>query len=87
MKKSVNKFAVALWVLAAIVLLSEAASYRALSDSMKEMASFGGRLYVIEGVIWNALRMGLLSSAQLAGLGVIIELVDQIRWNALHRKN
>ena len=28
---------------------------------------------------------GLVSSAQLAGFGVIIELIDQIRWNALQR--
>jgi hypothetical protein len=86
MKKPVNKIAVALWVLAVIVLLGEAASLEELREGMRELAQKGDAIYAVAGSFWNVLRIGLLSAVQLATFGVIIELIDQIRWNALHRE-
>jgi hypothetical protein len=80
----INKFATALWVLAVLVLLSGVGEYFLTFGMMKEFSAHVS-IYVIEGAVWKLLMSGLVSSAQLAGFGVIIELIDQIRWNALQR--
>ncbi len=84
MKKSLNKFAVALWVLAALMLLGTAAQYHSTFEFTRRFAAQDG-VYAVEGAYWKLLIGGLLSAAQLASFGVIIELIDQIRWDAQQR--
>ena len=84
MKRPVNKSAVELWILAAIVLLGEAASLEALREGMSEMGQRGGQNFLVTGSFWKVFLGGVLSAAHLAAFGVIIELVAQIR-NARHR--
>lgn len=84
MKKPINKFAVALWVLAVLVLLAEAGQYGSIIEAMKKFAGQEST-QLVEGSLWRFLVSGVLSAAQLAAFGIVIELVDQIRWNALQR--
>lgn len=85
MKKPVNKFALFLWVLAVLVLAAQAAQYFTMMTSAREMAMHGDHIDLVGGAIEKLVLTGLLAAAQLASFGVLIELVDQIRWNALRR--
>jgi hypothetical protein len=85
MKKPVNKFAVALWVIALIVLIGGVGSLVSMREALHYTAAQGGTIYEVAGSMWRILIGSLLPSVQLAAFGVIIELIDQIRWNALHK--
>jgi hypothetical protein len=50
--------------------------------SQSQGASMGS--FVTFSNAWCETRAALLGAGQLAGIGFIIELVDQIRWNFLH---
>lgn len=84
MKKPVNKFAVALWIAAVLVFVAVSTQFLAMYQSASEMAGRGETIYIVAHV-WSTLISGIGAPVQLAALGVIIELVDQIRWNALQR--
>jgi hypothetical protein len=86
LKKPINKFAVVLWVLAAVLFASDVTQIFALFSTlstMKDMASpiQGQTFYVFQ----RSIGASIAAPAQLAGLGIIVELIDQIRWNALQR--
>jgi hypothetical protein len=88
MKKPINKFAVALWVLAAVLFASDITQIVALFSTLSIMKDVAGP---IQGqtfyVVQRAIGASIAAPAQLAGLGVIVELIDQIRWNALQRSS
>jgi hypothetical protein len=72
MKKPLHKVAVGLWVVgAAVIVLWGLALFETLRMYAFQTTSFGG------------LVMGAVAAAVLIALGTIIEIVDQIRWNAL----
>jgi hypothetical protein len=86
-KKPVNKFAVTLWVLAVVVLIGELGQTISLLQSMSDAgpaAQIAGN--IMGRGMWFALLGSLSTPAQLAGLGVIIEILDQIRWNTDSRR-
>jgi hypothetical protein len=85
MKKPLNKFALALWVLAVLVILGEFASFASMREGLHDLPKQGGENFFVAGAFWTMFRAGVLSGVQMATYGVLIELVDQIRWNALHR--
>ena len=86
MKKPFNKFAILLWVLAVLV----------------PTVIIAGRLYLILGNIPPAdqainrifasitvaavISQILTAFGQLAALAVLIELIDQLRWNAIQNR-
>jgi hypothetical protein len=85
MKKPLNRVAVALWILAAIVPVAEGAQYAAMIADAKSLAVRGDTIgFFTEGIVRTAFA-AILPAAQLAAMGVLIDLVDQIRWNALCR--
>jgi hypothetical protein len=84
MKKPVNRFAVGFWVLAVLVFLADAGQYISMIETMKKFAG-QDNTYLVQGGLWRFLLSGILSTGQFAAFGVIIELIDQIRWNALQR--
>ena len=86
MKKPVNKFAVALWVLAVLVLGSFIYSYFSVMRTLEQFGQPGVRLYSLGGDLLSFVHSGLLPAMMLAAFGYLIELVDQIRWNALQRQ-
>jgi predicted cation transporter len=72
MRKPVHKVAILMWVVGAGVLLLWGWSlFDFLASYPAQTVNIGG--YVI----------GIFAAALLIGVGTIIELVDQIRWNAL----
>lgn len=76
MAKPTSQWAVVLWIAAAIVAAAHAfywADYGRTHDA--------GPLFEVVG---GFVRATVFPVALLAGLGALIELVDQIRWNALH---
>lgn len=86
MQKPINKFAVALWVAAALVLIGSVIQFFWFVATMRNLANHGDTIHLLEGSISKLLLLGaILPAAQLSSFGVLIELVDQIRWNALRR--
>jgi hypothetical protein len=85
MKKPINKFAVALWVLAVIVLIGGAGSLESMREALRYSVEQGGTIFQVAGSSWTIIVGSLLPAAQLAAFGIIIELVDQIPWNALNK--
>jgi hypothetical protein len=86
MKKPINKFAVTLWVLAVLVLGSFIYSYFSVMRTLEQFAQPGARLYSLGGDLLSFIHSGLLPAMVLVAFGYLIELVDQIRWNALQQQ-
>jgi hypothetical protein len=88
MKKPIRKFAILLWIAAALFLLGDTALALYIKQFSADMAHTYGRAMVDELTLvnlWNSFRGAIVGAGELAGLGVLIELVDQIRWNALDK--
>jgi len=55
-------------------------------ENFKELAKeTGGSAYLVTGTIWNIVSRAIVTAANLIAIGTIIELIDQIRWNNLHK--
>ncbi|HWU26678.1 MAG TPA: hypothetical protein VN154_09780 [Rhizomicrobium sp.] len=81
MKKPINKFAVVLWVVALFALLSGVVQYATLLETARWLHEGGDRVYAFEGSALRLISISVSAAAQLAGVGVMIELFDQIRWS------
>jgi hypothetical protein len=84
--KPINKFALILWAVAALFLIADIPMIIAIRkfaewQSLNSTAAVGD--YAVFARAWNETRDALLGAGQLAGFGILIELVDQIRWNFL----
>lgn len=88
MKKSVHWVAAAFWMIGATFLISDVPIALSIRDFASH-ATFDGGAKVARAVtlmnVWSETRSAFLYGGQLIGIGVLIELVDQIRWNGLHR--
>jgi len=83
-KKPINKFAVVLWVLAVVIFGVEVEQVFSIISTMREaQGAMGGN--AVDYAILRSLGAFVATPLQVAALGVIIEFVDQIRWNALHK--
>ena len=72
MRKPLNRVAIAMWVLAVAVLLVWAFSlFRFLRSYPIQTLNIGATVY------------GAFEGAVLIALGTLIEIADQVRWNAL----
>lgn len=80
MKKPINKWTIAFWIAAGVYVLGAA---EPAFGVFREQGFELGLLFVL---LYEAFRQSIFAAGMLAGLGVLIELVDQIRWDALHRK-
>ena len=81
MKKPINKFAVAMWVTAGIVACLNAIEVWAIAESMRDVARQAAETYVVVQGVLRAASAIVAPTILLIGLGALIELVDQIRWN------
>lgn len=78
MKKPINKVALALWIIAALLVAGNAWS---MFDMFRTAAGIpGGHTYLVDGAISRFVLGGVVGAAMLTGIGVLIKLVDQIRW-------
>jgi hypothetical protein len=86
MSKPVNKFSLALWAGAIIFPLIELwiIYYGALHPEPLSGIQAPSPLGAL-ALTWRYIPRDAVLGLQLAALGVIIELVDQIRWNAMRR--
>jgi hypothetical protein len=88
MKRSVSWIAVAFWIVGAVFLIGDVPIALSIRDFASH-ATFDGGAHVAHAVtlmnVWSETRSAFLYGGQLIGIGVLIELVDQIRWNGLHR--
>jgi len=85
MKKLTNKVALALWALAGLVVIGEACSFAVIHEGIQMSEATGGRIYLVVGSVWNMVRSAVLSAALLVAFGMIVELLDRIRWNTDRR--
>ncbi|HEX3808401.1 MAG TPA: hypothetical protein VHW02_01780 [Rhizomicrobium sp.] len=86
MGKPINKFALFLWAIALLFIIADVPATVALKDLIMRPSYPGGiaQASAISWLnVWSQVRSAGISSLQLAAFGVIIELLDQIRWNAL----
>jgi hypothetical protein len=87
MKKPINKLAVALWIVAIVYAAGEVWSLcSALRFAGNLQGTYGGHSYIVTGTVWKIAQSIVLVCSQLIALGILIEMVDQIRWNSINRK-
>jgi len=84
MKKPINKIAVAIWIVAGVLFLGDTYSFLRLREVMAHYTQPDASL--LPSQLWSIVHSGLFTLAFLVGVGIIIELVDQIRWHAQNRK-
>jgi hypothetical protein len=90
MKKPLNRFALLFFVAAAIAFTGQVAFVflfdHAVTYEITPPPTNGFVLVVNRAAeLWRMVQQGFMSSAYLLACAVLIELVDQIRWNALPR--
>jgi hypothetical protein len=78
MKKPLNKFALLLWVLALVLAMGEAWTFYGAWQMASALPSTD-RIYVFSGGLWRNAGAVLMQSAVLGSLGLLIEMVDQVR--------
>lgn len=81
MEKPKSRWAIAMWTAAAVYGIGIMAQ---ILSANAALLSQQGPLAIL---MWVILQPGALSCGMLAGLGALIELVDQIRWDAVNNRN
>lgn len=87
-RKPINRFALALWIAAVVFVIADVPMAIAIRQMAMEIQYAEGPQmirYVTLANVWAETRSALLGGGQLAALGMLIELLDQIRWNGLLR--
>jgi hypothetical protein len=78
----------ALWILAAVFIVADVPMAIAIRQMAMEVQYAEGQQmvrYVTLANVWAETRSALLGGGQLAALGMLIELLDQIRWSGVIR--
>ena len=83
MRKPVNRFAVALWIVAALVAVL---NFTDVLDTLKNLSNDAQEPSAVVVSLASVLSGMLVPVAQLVAFGAIIEILDQIRWDARNRK-
>ena len=85
MRKPMNRWSILFYVVAAFVFLDEAASrifFEYAGTQISPPPPKGTMLLVQETfVTWGAITSGFVGAAVFLACGILIELVDKIRWN------
>jgi hypothetical protein len=85
MKKPMNRWAILFYVIAACVFLDEAVSrifFEFTSTQISPPPPTGTLLLVQDTfVTWGAITSGFVGAGVFLACGILIELVDKIRWN------
>jgi hypothetical protein len=80
MKKPINKIALALWIIAALFVLGEIWTAVDMYRSVTKIYENGDNVYMVGGALARTVQSTIGFAAMLIAFGVLIELVDQIRW-------
>jgi len=81
MTKPTNKWAIAMWVAAGLYALGLLAQLLGANSGLVSQPGYAFSF------VWETFQRGALYCGMLAGLGALIELVDQIRWDAANSRN
>jgi hypothetical protein len=82
-----NLIALVFWCLAVVFVVADVPVTLAIRSAVRAVLQgtpdprMASAAFLINA--WSETRSALLAGGESAGLGVLIELVDQIRWNAL----
>jgi hypothetical protein len=79
-KKPINKVALALWIIAVVFVLGEVWTTIDMYRSIAEIHGQGDNVYMVGGGLERIVQSVIGTAAMLTAMGVLIELVDQIRW-------
>ena len=91
MKKPINKFAVFIWIIAALNVIGQAIvepslnSWIAAANPAYQHQDQATQLVFFLTHLAN-IRIGLVTATVLIGLGAIVELLDRIRWEIASKK-
>lgn len=86
MKKPINKFAVVLWIVATAYALAGSWSFYTIMQLSGDIQhAYGGHAYFVVGTAQRYLEPLVVVFCELVALGLLIEMVDQIRWNLARR--
>jgi hypothetical protein len=80
MKKPLNKVALALWIIAVLFVLGEIWTTVDMYRSVTKIYGNGDNVYMVGGSLGRIVQSTIGTAAMLSAWGVLIELVDQIRW-------
>jgi hypothetical protein len=84
-KKPINGFACALWAMATVYLIGVVPVTLRLGRYLADFGSPAPHATSLGSLtfMWSSAHSALIGVGELVGIGVLIELVDQIRWNGL----
>ena len=89
MAKPVNKFALALWIAAAAILVLELPITFQINDAANAIrgsqGETAGYFYGLAST-WASIRTAAIGAAQLVGIGAVIELLDRMRWDGASKR-
>jgi len=85
MNKPFSKVAIALWIVAAVVVVINLAQIYIALQTMTEAAPHGVAPFILRSLL-AALTGTISPVAMLAGFGWLIELVDRMAWSATAQK-
>jgi len=85
MKKPVNKFAVALWIIAALVGVLGLAQALTFYRDFESATRGVGQTTDLAGPLLRYMAGTITQIAMLVGTGAVIEILDQIRLDAKNR--
>ena len=86
MNKPINRVALAFWIIAAIFLFADVPMVLAIRQWGREVSQSQGAAmgsFITFSNAWYETRSALLGAGQLAGFGMLIELLDRILWTLL----
>jgi hypothetical protein len=86
MKKPLNKFALLLWIAAAVVAVINIVQICYALEALKLMAQQANEHFFVVRSFFNAISGTITPVVTLIGIGALIELADQIRWNTRPQK-
>jgi hypothetical protein len=84
MKKPLNKFSLALWIVVVAYIAGQLWWFYTAAELTREFASRDS-IYYLPDSLWKIVQSVITTGGLLSSLGVLIELVDQIRWQLVHK--
>jgi hypothetical protein len=70
-----------MWIIAVVVAILNSIAIFTSIENLKAVGAVTGELFFVLNRVANAMYGTIAPVAVLAALGVLIELIDQIRWN------
>jgi hypothetical protein len=86
MKKPINRFALALWVVALALVFADAFETWSIYENLKSVSHEARESYLVIQSIVRTIGGFLFEIAMVFGIGALIEVADHIRWDLKNRR-